>query len=55
MMQAPDPGIGIEARGIGPGQHSGTFGAELGAGEGALDAEELRLLVADGLEKGFLT
>ena len=55
MMQAPDPGLGFADRGIGPGQHAGSFGAELGAGEGALDAEELRLLVADGLAKGFLT
>jgi RNA polymerase primary sigma factor len=55
MMQSPDPGLGFADREIGPGQRAGFLGAELGAGEGALDAEELQRLVADGLEKGFLT
>ncbi|MGH3012253.1 MAG: RNA polymerase sigma factor region1.1 domain-containing protein [Gaiellaceae bacterium] len=34
---------------------SPILGAELGAGEGGFDTEELQLLVTDGLEKGFLT
>jgi RNA polymerase primary sigma factor len=55
MMQSPATGLGFADREIGPGQHAGSFGAELGAGEGAFDAEELQRLVADGLEKGFLT
>jgi len=55
MMQSPDPGLGFADREIGPGQRAAFLGAELGAGEGALDAEDLQRLVADGLEKGFLT
>jgi RNA polymerase primary sigma factor len=55
MMQSPDPGLGFADREIGPGQRAGFLGAELGAGEGAFNAEELQRLVADGLEKGFLT
>jgi RNA polymerase primary sigma factor len=55
MMQSPAPGLGFADREIGPGQRAGSLGAELGAGEGAFDAEELQRLVADGLEKGFLT
>jgi len=55
MMKSPDPGLGFAGREIGPGQRARFLGAELGAGEGALDAEELQRLVADGLEKGFLT
>jgi len=55
MMQSPAPGLGFADREIGPGQRAGFLGAELGAEEGAFDAEELQRLVADGLEKGFLT
>jgi RNA polymerase primary sigma factor len=55
MMQSPDPGLGFADREIGPGQRARFLGAELGAGEGAFDAEELQRLVGDGLEKGFLT
>jgi RNA polymerase primary sigma factor len=55
MMQSPDPGLGFADREIGPGQRARFLCAELCAGEGAFDAEELQRLVADGLEKGFLT
>jgi RNA polymerase primary sigma factor len=55
MKQSPAPGLGFADRDIGPGQRARFLGAELGAGEGALDAEELQRLVADGREKGFLT
>jgi RNA polymerase primary sigma factor len=55
MMQSPDPGLGFADREIGPGQRARFLGAELGAGEGGFDAEELQRLVSDGLEKGFLT
>ena len=55
MMQSPDPGLGFADREIGPEQRARFLGAELGAGEGAVGAEELQRLVADGLEKGFLT
>jgi RNA polymerase primary sigma factor len=55
MMHSPNPGLGFADREIGPGQGAGLLGAELGAGEGAFDAEELQRLVADDLEKGFLT
>ncbi|MGH3042580.1 MAG: sigma-70 family RNA polymerase sigma factor [Gaiellaceae bacterium] len=55
MMQSPAPGLRLADREIGPGQRAGFLGAELGAGEGGFDAEELQRLVSDGLEKGFLT
>jgi RNA polymerase primary sigma factor len=55
MKQSPNPGLGFADREIGPGQRAGSLAAELGAGEGAFDAEELQRLVADDLEKGFLT
>jgi RNA polymerase primary sigma factor len=55
MMQSRDSGLGFADRDIGPGQGAGFLGAELGAGEDALGAEELQRLVADGLERGFLT
>ena len=55
MMQSPNPGLGFAGREIGPGQRARFLSAELGAGEGGFDAEELQRLVADGLEKGFLT
>ncbi|MGH3005814.1 MAG: sigma-70 family RNA polymerase sigma factor [Gaiellaceae bacterium] len=55
MMQSPDPGVGFADREIGPGQRARFLGAERWAGEGGFDAEELERLVADGLEKGFLT
>jgi RNA polymerase primary sigma factor len=55
MMQPPAPGLGFPDREIGPGQRARFLGAQVGAAEGAFDAEELQRLVADGLEKGFLT
>jgi RNA polymerase primary sigma factor len=55
MMQSPDPGLGLADREIGPGQRARFLGAERWAGAGGFEAEELQRLVADGLEKGFLT
>jgi RNA polymerase primary sigma factor len=55
MMQSPAPGLGFAEGEIGCGRRARFVGAELGAGEGGFDAEELERLVADGLEKGFLT
>jgi RNA polymerase primary sigma factor len=55
MMHSPEPGVGLADREVGPGQRARLLGAERGAGEGGFDAEELKQLVADGLEKGFLT
>jgi RNA polymerase primary sigma factor len=55
MMHSPDPGLGFADREIGPGQRARFLGAERWAGAGGLDAEELQRLVADGLERGFLT
>jgi len=55
MMQSPDAGLGVADREIGPGQRARFLGAERWAGAGGFDAEELERLVADGLEKGFLT
>ncbi len=55
MMESPDPGLGFADREIGPGQRARFLGAERWAEAGAFDAEELQRLVADGLEKGFLT
>ena len=55
MMQSPDPRVGFADQEIGPGQRARFLGAERWAGAGGFDAEELERLVADGLEKGFLT
>jgi RNA polymerase primary sigma factor len=54
-MQSPDPRVGFADQEIGPGQRARFLGAERWAGAGGFDAEELERLVADGLEKGFLT
>ena len=53
-MQSPDPGLVVAEREIGV-QHERFLGAELWSEAGRPDTEELRRLVADGLEKGFLT
>jgi RNA polymerase primary sigma factor len=55
MMHSPDPGVGLADREIGPGQRARFLGAERWAGAGGFDAGKLERLVADGLEKGFLT
>jgi RNA polymerase primary sigma factor len=55
MMQSPDPGLGLADREIGPGPRARFLGAERWAGAAGFEAEELERLVADGLERGFLT
>jgi RNA polymerase primary sigma factor len=55
MMRSPEPGVGFADREIGPGRRARFLGAERWSGAGGFDAEELERLVADGLEKGFLT
>jgi RNA polymerase primary sigma factor len=54
-MQSPDAGFAIAERDIEPTQEARFLGAELWPGAGPPGAEELRWLIADGLEKGFLT
>ncbi len=54
-MQFPDPGFAVAEREIERAQHARSLGAELWSGTLPPDAEELQRLVADGLEKGFLT
>ena len=54
-MQSADLGLAVAEREIEPVQHGRFLGTELWAGAGPPDAEGLRRLVADGLEKGFLT
>jgi RNA polymerase primary sigma factor len=55
VMQSPDLGLVVPEREIGRVQRARFLGAELWSEAGAPDAEELRRLVVDGLEKGFLT
>ncbi len=55
VMQFPDPGFAVAEREIERAQHARSLGAELWSGTLPPDAEELQRLVADGLEKGFLT
>jgi RNA polymerase primary sigma factor len=55
VTQSADPGLGLADREIGPGQRARFLGPERWAGAGGFDAEGLERLVADGLEKGFLT
>ncbi len=54
-MQSPDPGLAVAEREIERAQQARSLGAELWSGTVPPDAEELRWLIADGLEKGFLT
>jgi RNA polymerase primary sigma factor len=54
-MQSPDLGLVVAAREIERVQRARFLGAELWSEAGPPDAEGLRRLVADGLEKGFLT
>jgi RNA polymerase primary sigma factor len=54
-MQSPDSGLAVAEREIERAQHARSLGAELWSGTVPPDAEELERLVADGLEKGFLT
>src|SRR6266511_2720909 len=54
-MQSPDPGLVVAEREIERVQRAGFLGAKLWSEASPPDAEELRRLVVDGLEKGFLT
>jgi RNA polymerase primary sigma factor len=54
-MQSPDPGLALAERENERLQRARWLGAELWSGAAPPGAEELRRLVADGLEKGFLT
>jgi RNA polymerase primary sigma factor len=54
-MQFRDLGLVVAEREIERVQHERFLGAELWSEAGCLDTEELRRLVADGLEKGFLS
>jgi len=54
-MQSPDLGLVVPEREIERVQRARFLGAGLWSEAGAPDAEELRRLVVDGLEKGFLT
>jgi RNA polymerase primary sigma factor len=55
VMQSPDPGLAVAERDNERVRRARWLGAELWSGAAPPDAEELRRLVADGLEKGFLT
>ena len=54
-MQSPDPGLAVAERENKRAQRARRLGAELWSRAAPPDAEELPRLVADGLEKGFLT
>jgi RNA polymerase primary sigma factor len=55
VMQFPDPGFAVAERENERAQRARWLGAELWSGAAPPDAEDLPRLVADGLEKGFLT
>jgi RNA polymerase primary sigma factor len=54
-MQSPDPGLAVTEREIERLQRARFLGAELWSEEGGADVEALPRLVAEGLERGFLT
>jgi RNA polymerase primary sigma factor len=54
-MQSPDPGLVVAERENERAQRARSLGAELWSEAAPPDAEDLSRLVADGLEKGFLT
>src|SRR6266487_2895020 len=54
-MQSPDPGLAVAERKNERAQRARWLAAELWSGAAPPDAGELPRLVADGLEKGFLT
>jgi RNA polymerase primary sigma factor len=54
-MQSPDPGLAVTEREMERLQRARVLGAELWSEEGRADVEALPRLVAEGLEKGFLT
>src|SRR5436309_5844487 len=54
-MQSPDPGLAVAERENERAERARSLAAELWSGAAPPDAQELPRLVADGLEKGFLT
>jgi hypothetical protein len=54
-MQSPDPGLAVAERENQRAQRARWLGDELWSGAVPPDAEDLPRLVADGLEKGFLS
>ena len=55
VSQSADSGLAVAEREIVRVQDAWFLGAEFWAGDGRPDARELRRLVAEGVEKGFLT
>ena len=55
VMQSPDPGLAVAERENERAQRARWLGAELWSGAAPPGAEDLPRLVAEGLEKGFLT
>ena len=55
MSQSPHSGLAVAERQSERGRYRRSLGAEFWAGDGRPDAEELQRLVAEGVEKGFLT
>jgi hypothetical protein len=54
-MQSPDPWLAVGERENERAQRARWLGGELWSGAAPADTEELPRLVADGLDKGFLT
>src|SRR5437764_655616 len=54
-MQSPDPGLAVAERENERAERARSLAAELWSGAAPPDGQELPRLVADGLEKGFLT
>jgi RNA polymerase primary sigma factor len=55
VTRFPDPGLAVSEREIERGQYARSLGVEFSAGDGRPDAAELQGLVAEGVERGFLT
>jgi len=55
VLQSADSGLAVAEREIERVQDARFLGAEFWAGDGRPDARELQRLVAEGVEKGFLT
>jgi RNA polymerase primary sigma factor len=55
VLQSAYSGLAVAEREIERGQDARFLGAEFWAGDGRPDARELQRLVAEGVEKGFLT
>jgi len=55
VLRSPDSGLAIAEWQSERGRSPRSVGAEFWAGDGRPDAGELQRLVAEGVEKGFLT